>query len=304
MDMYQKKEMRKNKKLNEDTKSLPSTSINFYPGHMAKTRRLIAEKYPLIDIVYEVVDARIPFSSKIKDIYNIIGNKPKILIMTKKDLCDEKITDAWVKYYENLGTPVVLVDLNNSNDYEKIVTLTHQIMEKTQEKRVDKGLKEKEIRALVVGIPNVGKSTLINRLCQRKVASVGNKPGVTQNVSWLRTHSDILLLDTPGILWPKLDQNDVAYNLASFTAIKEEVLPVDDIAVYILKKLSSYYPDKLEEAYGLTSFTDDNVMEGYETIAKKIGALKNNEVDYERVSMKVINDIKLERIKGITFDRK
>lgn len=284
--------------------NLKTTNINFYPGHMAKARRLIAEKYPLIDIVYEVVDARIPFSSKIKDIYNIIGNKPKILIMTKKDLCDEKITNAWVNYYENLGNPVVLVDLNNTTDYEKIVTLTHQIMAKTQEKRMDKGLKEKEIRALVVGIPNVGKSTLINRLCKRKVANVGNKPGVTQNISWLRTHSDILLLDTPGILWPKLDQNEVAYNLASFTAIKEEVLPIDDIAVYILKKLSVYYPDKLQEYYGLEKVDDENIMEAYETIGKKIGAMRNGEVDYERVSTKIINDIKLEKIKGITFDRK
>lgn len=290
--------------MNNEEKNLQKTNINFYPGHMAKARRLIAEKYPLIDIVYEVVDARIPFSSKIKDIYNIIGNKPKILIMTKKDLCDEKITNAWVNYYENLGNPVVLVDLNNTNDYEKIVTLTHQIMAKTQEKRMDKGLKEKEIRALVVGIPNVGKSTLINCLCKRKVANVGNKPGVTQNISWLRTHSDILLLDTPGILWPKLDQNEVAYNLASFTAIKEEVLPIDDIAVYILKKLSMYYPEKLKECYGIEKVDDENIMEAYEIIGKKIGAMKNGEVDYERVSTKIINDIKLEKIKGITFDRK
>ena len=279
-----------------------STNINWFPGHMNKTRRLIAEKYKMIDIVYEVVDARIPFSSKIKDIYNIIGNKPKILIMTKKDLCDIKVTNEWVKYYENLGNTVLLVDLNDAHDYEKIITVTHEIMKNTQEKRKDKGMKEKEIRALVIGIPNVGKSTLINRLCKRKVASVGNNPGVTKELSWLRTHSDILLLDTPGILWPKIDQGEVALNLAACTAIKQEILPADEVAVHILKKLEEFYPDILKEKYGLRKITD--LEEAYEIIGKKIGAMKNGEVDYERVSLKIINDIKNESIKGITLDRK
>ena len=279
-----------------------STNINWYPGHMAKTRRLIAEKYTTIDIVYELVDARIPFSSKIKDIYNIIGNKPKILIMTKKDLCDLKVTKEWVKYYENLGNHVLLVDLNNTQDYEKIISLTHEIMADVQEKRKDKGLKEKEIRALVIGIPNVGKSTLINRLCKRKVANVGNNPGVTKDITWLKTNSDILLLDTPGILWPRLDQGTVALNLAAFTALKQEILPIDEVAVYILQQLSEYYPNILQERYGIKKVTD--VLEAYEIIAQKIGAIKNGEVDYDRVSLKIINDIKTESIKGITFDRK
>lgn len=279
-------------------------NINWYPGHMAKTRRLIREKYDQIDIVYEVVDARIPFSSKIKDVYDMIGNKPKILIFTKKDLCDLKITNQWVKYYENLGSHVLLLDLNQENETEKLVQLTHEIMEEFQEKRRKKGLKEKEIRALVIGIPNVGKSTLINRLCKRKVANVGNNPGVTQSLSWLKTTSDILLLDTPGILWPKLDQGNVALNLAAFTAIKQEILPVDDVCVYILKTLSMYYPEILMEKYGLKKVNDDTVLEAYEAIGKKMGAIKNGEVDYDRVSLKVVNDIKLEVIKGITFDRK
>ena len=145
MDMYQKRKMRKeNKNTNiEGNKSIAKTNINWFPGHMAKTRRLISEKYPLIDIVYEVVDARIPFSSKIKDIYNIIGNKPKIIIMTKKDLCDIKVTENWIKYYESLGNHVLLVDLNNTNDYEKIISLTHELMAPVQAKRIDKGMKEK-----------------------------------------------------------------------------------------------------------------------------------------------------------------
>ena len=276
-------------------------NINWYPGHMAKTRRLISEKFNLIDIVYELIDARIPYSSKIKDIYDVIKNKPKLLIMTKKDLCDLKITQKWVSYYENLGTRVLLVDLNNNADYKKIIDATYEMMNEVQQKREGKGLKEKEIRALVVGIPNVGKSTLINKMANRHVADVGNNPGVTKNVSWLKTPYNISLLDTPGILWPKISDEKVALNLASMTSIKQEVLPIDDVAVYILKTLYEYYPILLKERYQISNV--DDFEEVYNIIGKNMGAMKNQEVDYDRVSKKIINDIKMEHIKGITFDR-
>lgn len=278
-----------------------NTTINWYPGHMAKTRRLVSEKYSLIDIVYELVDARIPYSSKIKDIYDLIRNKPKLLIMTKKDLCDIKITEKWIKYYENLDTKVLLVDLNNDNDYKKIIEETHKIMEKTQAKREDKGMKQKEIHALVIGIPNVGKSTLINKIANRHVADVGNNPGVTKQVKWLKTTYNISLLDTPGILWPKLNEEKVALNLASMTSIKQEILPIDEVAVYILKMLYEYYPNILKERYNINEI--DDVALVYEKIGKNMGAIKNGEVDYDRVSKKILNDVKMEYIKGITFDR-
>ena len=195
------------------------TNINWYPGHMAKTRRLIQEKFHLIDVVYELVDARIPYSSKIKDIYNLILDKPKIVIMTKKDLCDINVTMNWVKYYENLGAKVLMVDLNDPEDFKKIIDLTKELTQSIQEKREEKRMKPKEIHALVIGIPNVGKSTLINKMVGKHVVNVGNKPGITQHLKWLKTPYNILLLDTPGILWPKLSEEKVALNLAATSSI-------------------------------------------------------------------------------------
>ena len=302
MDMYQKREMRKNKKMDENTKSLPSTSINWYPGHMAKTKRLIKENLKYIDIIYEVVDSRMPKSSKLIDIDDYTQTKPRLMIMTKYDLCDKDETNKWIKYYEKLGYIVVPINLENNANVKPVITATEKLLKKLDEKRENKGLLKRKARVLVVGVPNVGKSTLINRLAGKKVTSIGNKPGVTKNISWIRVNDKIELLDTPGILWPKLDAKE-ALNLAALTSIKEENLPLFDVASHILCTIEKYYPDKLKERYNLDALDEDIVI-SMEEIGKKRGCLiKGGNIDYDKVISLIIGDIKNGFIKDITFDR-
>ncbi len=277
------------------------TNINWYPGHMAKTKREIKEKIDLIDVVFEVIDARIPYSSKNEDINDIISNKPRVLIMTKTDLCDLDITNKWKKYYEDKGYIVVMLDLINSNNMKELYNKIDPIINELNNKRISKGLKPRRARILVVGVPNVGKSTLINRLVGKKATNVGNKPGITKSLEWIRINDKLELLDTPGILMPKINDIEVAKNLASMTAIKEEVLNIDEITIYIINKMLSLYKDNIISRYNLTN-TDD-LIEVLDQIGKKIGAIKNNEVDYDRVYLRVIKDLQEGYLGKITFDR-
>ena len=285
--------------MNEE-KNISKVVINWYPGHMAKTKREIGEKLNLIDIVFEVIDARIPYTSKNKEIENMTKNKPRILVMTKKDLCDMEITNKWVKYYENLGYKVVLTDLIHDKNINNILNITNTLASEINEKRKQKGLKPRRVRIIILGIPNVGKSTLINKLVGKKATNVGNRPGVTKSLEWIRINSELELLDTPGILWPKLTGEYTGLNLASMTAIKEEILNKEEVAIYIINKLKTNYKEKFYDRYKIEETND--IVETLDQIGKQIGAIRNGETDYEKVYTTILKDLREGAFKGVTFD--
>ena len=236
----------------------------------------------------------------------MIKNKPRILIMTKYDLCDIENTKKWKEHYETLGYKVVLVDLLNKPNLQSIFDETTKLLKELNEKRIAKGLKERKARALILGIPNVGKSTLINRLVGKKATNVGNKPGITKKLEWIRINNQIELLDTPGILWPRLDNQQIALNLASMTAIKEEILDIEEVAIYIINTMLKLYPKNITERYNLNIKQNDeenDIVEILDQIGKKIGAIKNHETDYEKVYTIVLKDLREGYLGKVTFDR-
>lgn len=290
--------------MSEKNSIVSKTHINWYPGHMAKTKRQIKERIDLVDVVVHVVDARIPKSSFINDINEFTKNKEKILVFSKYDLCDKEETLKWKNFYEKKGYTVILSELNDKNVKNKIVDVVNSLMSNVNLKRKEKGLLPKKAKVMVVGVSNVGKSTLINNLVNKKVQTVGNMPGVTKNINMVKINDKIDLIDTPGVLWPKFDSELTAFNLASMTIIKEEVLPLDEVCVYILNTLNLYYKDILKNVFGIDYFNEEEIYELYENIGKyknypKVGG----EPDFDRINLFIINSIKNGTLKGITFDR-
>ena len=277
------------------------TNINWYPGHMAKTKRQITEDMKLIDVVIELLDSRIPISSQNPNIAEITKNKKKIIVLNKCDLSDEKQNKLWVEYFKSKNIPAVLVDSNSGKGIDNFIKEVEKIMQVDLEQHAQKGRTGRKIRAMILGIPNVGKSSFINRIAKRTSAGVGNKPGVTKQKQWIRINDKIELLDTPGILWPKLDDETVAHNLAAMTAIKEEVLDSEDIAIYIIQKMLKEYPDNIINRYNITEKEDIIII--LDEIGKKIGALRNSETDYDRVYKRVIKDLQDGYLGKVTFDK-
>lgn len=293
-----------NNKGNNNEKSCASTSINWYPGHMAKTMKQIEADLRIVDIVIELLDARIPIASQNPEIANKIKNRKKLVVLNKADLADEKTNQKWVNYFENQGIPVVLVDSNSGKGIDKFIKKIEEVMQEMLEGQASKGRIGRKIRAMILGIPNVGKSSFINRISKRTTAEVGNKPGVTKQKQWIRINEKIELLDTPGVLWPKFESEDVALKLAFTGTIKETVLQKTEIAYQLVKFLLENYRERLAQRYGLnleyiqTTLEQEqpenfNIYEIMLEIGKKRGCIiSGGNIDEEKTAKIILDEYK------------
>lgn len=273
--------------------------INWYPGHMKKTRELIQENLKAVDIVIEVVDARIPISSRNPVIDDIIRNKNRIIILNKSDLSDSEANEEWVKFFKKQGNDVLPMNCMTGNGVSHLLKL---LLIKQEEKNEGK-TRKRPLRIMIVGVPNVGKSSLINRLLGKKSAKTGNKPGVTRGKQWLNLENDMQLLDTPGILWPKFEDPKVGLNLAFCGSIKDEILDVATLALELIKVLQAEYPELLKNRYKLTEL-GDMPLDTMEKIAEKRGFIKSgNRIDYERTGRTLMDEFRAGMIGKITLEK-
>ncbi|BAD75489.1 hypothetical conserved protein [Geobacillus kaustophilus HTA426] len=279
------------------------TVIQWFPGHMAKAKREVQEKLKLIDVAFELLDARVPMSSRNPMIDEILGQKPRLILLNKADMADEAVTEQWIRYFHDQGRLALPIDAQSGTGVRQIAAAAKEMVKDKFEKMRAKGIKNpRPVRALIVGIPNVGKSTLINRLAGRHIAKTGDKPGVTKAQQWIKVGKEMELLDTPGILWPKFEDEDVGYKLAVTGAIKDEILNLQDVAVYALRFLSTHYPNRLAERYGLDDIPDD-IVALFDTIGRRRGCLTSGgAVDYDKVADIVLYDIRTEKLGRLSFE--
>ncbi|MEJ9211033.1 ribosome biogenesis GTPase YlqF [Bacillus smithii] len=276
-------------------------SIQWFPGHMAKARREVTEKLKLIDIVFELVDARLPLSSRNPMIDEIIQQKPRIILLNKADLADSEWTKEWIAYFKSRQLPAIAINSQEGQGLSQIMNKTKELLKEKFDRMRARGIKPRAVRAMIVGIPNVGKSTLINRLAKRNIAKTGNTPGVTKAQQWIKVGKELELLDTPGILWPKFEDEDVGYKLALTGAIKDSIINLQDVAAYGLRFLKEHYPERLTERYQIDPHLE--IIEMFDAIGKLRGCLlKGGEIDYDKTTDIIIRDIRSERLGKLTFD--
>ena len=276
-------------------------NINWYPGHMKKTKEEIQNNLKLVDIILEIIDARIPESSRNPMLAEIIGQKPRIIIMNKSDLADEDMNKAWVNKFRSENTKVLLMNSKEKINVNKIYQMTKDELKEKFDKNKEKNIENKIIRMMIVGIPNSGKSTFINNISKRKSANVGNRPGITKTKQWIKTNDNLELLDTPGVLWPKFDE-ETGLNLSYTHAIKDEILNIEDLTLKFLEKMQKDYPKLLQERYGVDP--DKKALEIYEDIARKRGAItKGGDFDYTRTANLILTDFRSGKLGRITLER-
>jgi ribosome biogenesis GTPase A len=277
--------------------------IQWYPGHMAKTRREVKEHVKHIDVVLELLDARMPLSSRNPDLMGLVGHKPRVVLLNKADLADASELDRWVEYFRNEGAPALPIRATSGIGLDRLLPIVRDLLADKQRQELAKGRSTRAVRAMILGIPNVGKSTLINTLAGKKKRNVEDRPGVTRETQYIRVGDDFELLDTPGILWPKFEDKDVAFKLAIFGAIKDDILPKDDVVIAAFRYLDTWYKGRLEERYDIQVDIDD-ILGLFDGIGRRRGCLlPGNEIDYDRVCDIVLYDLRQGRLGPLTFDR-
>lgn len=278
-------------------------TIQWFPGHMAKARREVTEKLKLVDIIFELVDARIPYSSRNPMIDEIIQHKPRLVLLNKADMADKEVTKEWVDFFAEKGIKALAINSQAGEGMRDITQAAKEILKEKFDRLRAKGVKPRAIRAMIVGIPNAGKSTLINRLAKKNIAKTGNTPGVTKAQQWIKVGKEMELLDTPGILWPKFEDQEVGVKLAITGAIKDVLLNLQDLTIYSLRFLEKNYPERLKERYQLDTLPDD-VVAMFDHIGKLRGCLMGGGlVDYDKVAELVIREIRTEKFGPLTFEK-
>lgn len=275
--------------------------IQWFPGHMAKARREMEEKRKLVDVVIELVDARAPAASSNPMLHEVIAQKTKIIIMMKHDLADPTESERWLDYFKDKGQLALCVDVNDKRDIANLIQTVTKAGLAEQQKMMDKGVQERAVRVLIAGVPNVGKSTLINRLVNKKIAKTGDRPGVTKQQQWIKVKNQFELLDTPGILWPKFEEPLIGIKLSVIGTIKYELVPEQDVAAYLIEYIHTNYPQALPERYGMT-FGDD-MWENFEQIGRKRGALESGgHVNMDKVAEIVLRDFRTGKLGQISLE--
>ncbi|MVO99180.1 MULTISPECIES: ribosome biogenesis GTPase YlqF [Paenibacillus] len=283
-------------------------TIQWFPGHMTRARRQIEDKLKLIDVAIELLDARIPLSSRNPMVDDILQGKPRLVLLNKADLADPAITAEWVQYFADQGLKALPMDASTGTGIKEILPRCKELLSHKIEAQLRKGINPRAIRALIVGIPNVGKSTLINQLAGRKIANTGDKPGVTKGQQWIKFGTDMDLLDTPGILWPKFDDQNVGMKLAATGAIKEEILHLDDIAFHTIRYMIDYYGERLMDRFGIGDLPEDTenpneVIEVMETIGRKRGCIvSGGRVDLDKTSLLFLRELRSGKLGRVSLE--